>query len=596
MRNLFAIFFIYVVLPCFGQNIDSLKKIAASSHSTQKRIKAAVELADYFSSKNADEALSDAKAGLALATRSNDARSRGLLLQGMGEAYELKGRYDSTAYYLGQSAEVFDQLKDNTALAEIYNHLGKLYSKTRDYSKAIDCYNKVIENSPKTGSRQEKMIALDQIAALYEDQHSYREALNYYRQSFDIRDSLNLVQKSRDSTLESYSQDFIGDVFGSMKSDVKVEENLLKNIKTEESLNDTLSLAINYINLGIYYKQKNDYAKSLYALQHCLQYATAIQYTDLQSSALSALADLYEQNGNYQQSLVFLKRHMALSNTVHSGKNSKNLSELQNKYEITQKEDQILRQQFEISKRNYWVAGIAVVLLLSLLLGYQYYNRAKLRQSNIAMQAIIETEEKERKRIAQDLHDSVSQTMTAAKINLTVVGAELPFINDEQRKRFEKAVNLVDMGFKEVRTISHNMMPWALLQTGLAQVVKQLLENIERDTITINFFSKGFDEHFDDTIEIILYRVLQECVNNVMKHAEASRLDISMMRDEQTISVTIEDNGKGFNTGNPGSYEGIGLKNIQTRISFLKGKIEMDSHPGKGTLLSIYIPLANKNL
>jgi len=207
------------------------------------------------------------------------------------------------------------------------------------------------------------------------------------------------------------------------------------------------------------------------------------------------------------------------------------------------------------------------------------------------MQAIIETEEKERKRIAQDLHDSVSQTMSAAKINLTVVGGELQFINEEQRKRYQKAIRLVDDGFKEVRTISHNMMPWALLETGLSLVIKQFIENIENDTISINFFSKGFEEHFDDTIETILYRVLQECVNNVMKHAGASRLDISLMRDEENISLTIEDNGKGFDMSDPDRYVGMGLKNMQARISFLKGKIELDSTPGKGTLVSVYIPV-----
>ncbi|WP_431198597.1 sensor histidine kinase [Mucilaginibacter sp. P19] len=109
----------------------------------------------------------------------------------------------------------------------------------------------------------------------------------------------------------------------------------------------------------------------------------------------------------------------------------------------------------------------------------------------MAMQAIIAAEESERQRIARDLHDSVSQIISAAKINLSVIGSELPFINEEQRTRFEKAINLVDYGFKEVRTISHNMMPWALHKTGLAQVIKQFIENIKNNNIAINFFARG---------------------------------------------------------------------------------------------------------
>jgi len=279
-----------------------------------------------------------------------------------------------------------------------------------------------------------------------------------------------------------------------------------------------------------------------------------------------------------------------LSNTHHA----KTIDELQTKYEITQREDQLLQQKFEITKRNYWMAGIFVVILLMFFIGLIYYKQTKLKQRNIAMQAIIETEESERKRIAQDLHDSVSQTMTAAKINLTVIGSELPFVNEAQKRRFGKAIKLVDDAFREVRTISHNMMPWALHETGLALVIKQFIENIESDAIVINFFSSGFDAPFDATTEIILYRVLQECVNNVMKHANASRIDISLIRDEKNISLTIEDNGKGFDTARPGIYSGIGLNNLKSRINFLKGKVEFDSQVGKGTLVSVYIAVAGK--
>ena len=179
----------------------------------------------------------------------------------------------------------------------------------------------------------------------------------------------------------------------------------------------------------------------------------------------------------------------------------------------------------------------------------------------------------------------------AAKINLTLVGNDIPFLDDTQKSRFEKVIHLVDEGFKEVRTISHNMMPQALLESGLSLVIKQFIENIENDSISVNFFSKGFEDHFDDTIETILYRILQECVNNVLKHAHASRLDISLIRDEDNISLTIEDNGSGFDLADQAKFKGMGMKNLQNRVNFVKGKIEIDSHPGQGTLVSVYIPV-----
>jgi len=600
MRSLFSLFLLLIIIPCSGQNTDSLKKVALGKSSAQKRLDAAIAFTNYSSAKTPGQTFAIAKIGLSLAVKLNNQQGAALMLMNIGKAYYLSGKNDSAAFYDDKAAGVLATINKpdapmNAQVADEYASLATSYIQLKNYNKAIELYNIVIAYAPQTGSRRLLMTALNQVGTLYETGHNYREALNYFRQSFDISDSLDFVQKTKENTSEAYSRNFMGDVMGSIEQKSQSAQDILNTINTKRSLNDTLALTINYFNLGVLYKSKRMYAQSLDALQNCLQYATQIHYTDMQSSAVNEISDLYEHRGDYERSLIYLKKHMALhalSNTA----NSKTIDELQTKYEITQREDQVLQQQFEITKRNYWMAGIFIVILLMLFIGFIYYKQTQLKQRNIAMQAIIKTEESERKRIAQDLHDSVSQTMTAAKMNLSVIGGELPFVNEEQRKRFEKAISLVDDGFKEVRTISHNMMPWALHETGLAQVVKQFIKNIESDAIAINFISRGFDAPFDATTEVILYRVIQESVNNVMKHAAASRLDISLIRDEKNISLSIEDNGKGFDAANPEIYKGMGLGNLRSRINFLKGKVELDSQIGKGTLVSVYIPVNGKAL
>ncbi|GAA3972046.1 hypothetical protein GCM10022210_22060 [Mucilaginibacter dorajii] len=552
-----------MVVPCSGQNIDSLKKTALSKASAHNRL--------------------------------NASKTTGFIWRDIGKAYLVKGGYDSASYYLDKAAIALTPIGKQDTLTNDYTQLANIYIKLKNYDKALELYNKVVECAPKTGSRRALMNALKQLGLLYETKHNYREALDYYRQSFDINDSLDFVQKTKENTSETYSHAFMTDVMGNIKHKTESEQEILKTIDTKRSLNDTLAITINYFNLGLLYKSQKMYPQALDALETCLNFAAQIHYTDMQSSVVNEIADLYERTGDYRQALIYLKKHSAI-NALSKTQNSKTIDELQTRYEITQREDQLLQQQFEITKRNYWVTGTFIIVLLMLLIGIIYYKQTQLRQRNIAMKAIIETEESERRRIAQDLHDSVSQTMSAAKINLAIIGAELPFVNDDQKKRFEKAINMVDDGFKEVRTISHNMMPWALNETGLAQVVKQFLSNIETDAMAINFFSKGFDAPFDDTTEIILYRVLQESVHNVMKHAYADRLDISLIKDEENISLTIEDNGKGFDATNPDIYKGMGLSNLKSRINFLKGKVELDSQVGKGTLVSVYVPITKKAL
>ena len=517
-----------------------------------------------------------------------------LSIKERAESHYFAHQYDSAAYHYDKALGILKNLNKQDLLTADYAELARRYAKVKNYPRAIECYNKVIFCTPKNGERRVLMAALNQLAALYERTNNLHKALGYLRQAYDIGDSLNFAQKTQQNSPEIYSSKFMGDVMGSFSQKTVSEQDLLKTIETKRNLNDTLAMAINYFNLGILYKGKRMFPESAEALSNCISFANRINYTEMESSAVNEMADLYERRGDFKKSLAYLKKRMVLSRPEHT-RNSKTVDELQTKYEIIQREDQFLQQQFEITKRNYWMVGIAVVILLTFVIGFIYYKQMQLKQRNTAMQAIIDTEESERKRIAQDLHDSVSQTMSAAKINLRVIGTELLFADEEQRERFEKVIQLVDDGFREVRTISHNMMPWALNQTGLAQVIKQFIGNIENNTITVNFFSKGFDEPLDATTEIILYRVLQESVNNVMKHAGANRLDISLIRDEENISLTIEDNGIGFDTSNPDIFKGMGMSNMFSRVKFLNGKVEFDSQAGKGTLVSIYIPFLSKN-
>ena len=216
---------------------------------------------------------------------------------------------------------------------------------------------------------------------------------------------------------------------------------------------------------------------------------------------------------------------------------------------------------------------------------------AILQQQDMATRAIIHAEENERKRIAGDLHDGVGQIMSAAKMNLSSLESRLGFNNDEDKLAFEKIVSLVDESCKEVRSVSHNMMPNALLKSGLSSAVKEFIDKIDSRVLKVNLYSEGLNERIDSNVETVSYRIIQECVNNVIKHSGANELDISLIKDADGIAATIEDNGKGFAVADKSRTEGIGLKNILTRIEYLKGAVDFDSAPGNGTLVAIHVPL-----
>jgi signal transduction histidine kinase len=135
------------------------------------------------------------------------------------------------------------------------------------------------------------------------------------------------------------------------------------------------------------------------------------------------------------------------------------------------------------------------------------------------------------------------------------------------------------------------MMPNALLKSGLASAVKEFLDKLDNRVLKVNLYTEGLNERLDSNVETVLYRVIQECVNNVIKHSGASSLDISLIKDKDGIAATIEDNGRGFDTKDRQNFEGIGLKNIASRIGYLKGTVDFDSTPGQGTLVAIHVPI-----
>jgi signal transduction histidine kinase len=315
-----------------------------------------------------------------------------------------------------------------------------------------------------------------------------------------------------------------------------------------------------------------------------------------------SFADLYEITNQFDKALAMHKLYASSKDSVYTTQLGANFAELQTKYETLQKEKQIQEQRFALTKKNYWIGGAIGLLMLISLLGYSYYHRYQLKQEarmqaeilkqqDLATKAVLEAEEAERQRIAKDLHDGVGQMMSAAKMNLSAVESQLNLQTTEQKHAFENIIQLVDDSCKEVRSVSHNMMPNALLKNNLEAAIREFIYKLDQQVLKVHVYTQGLDERLDSNMETILYRIIQECVNNVIKHSGADTLDITIIKEAGELTATIEDNGKGFDTTDKEKFEGIGLKNMRTRIDYLKGSIDFDSAPGHGTVVALHIPL-----
>ena len=319
-------------------------------------------------------------------------------------------------------------------------------------------------------------------------------------------------------------------------------------------------------------------------------------------SALQLLSKAYSKKGDDAKALSTLNEMMVLKDSLIKIETTQTLDALRAGYEADKQEKELALQKAKINQQQVIILAISICSLLSLGLVFLYFSRKKnalknemataiLKEKNNAAMAILAAEEKERKRIASDLHDGIGQMMSEVKMNLSSLAYKLTSLTPQEAALLEKTMALTDESCKEVRTVSHNMMPNALLKSGLSSAIKTFVDKIDHKKLKVNLHSEGLDNRLPDTVEIVLYRVIQETVNNVIKHAKANQLDIAIIKDVDGLSCTIEDNGIGFNFNDKNLTEGIGLKNIQARITYLQGTVEWDAIPNKGTLVSIHIPM-----
>jgi two-component system, NarL family, sensor kinase len=600
IRRIFRAVLILILLTTTASaqfNYDSLRSVISSSADNKEKLKAYKMLSTALLIKDFDESRAIAVEGISLAEKLQDYSSLSELKRLIGLSWYFKGSYDSAATYYYASLEVLKKTDDPLQKAAVLNEFGKLYRKTRDLDRSLQMYEEAFEIFKAKNNEDGMATILNESGVVFEYKKDYAEAINRYKRSLAIREKL------KDNIGKGYSLNFIGGVYTLEKNFTEAEKYLLQSLEIRKILNDSFAIALTHTDLGFMYKEQGAYQKAIEQYNRSIAIAQKMKYAELLLANYQELGGIAEKSGDYALSLDYYKKQSTLKDSIFSGQKMSQIEQLNAKYQAEKKEQQLQLQRVEITKKNYLLWGLFLAAALLALAGFNFYRKRQvqnklqlqaevMKQQDIATRAIINAEENERKRIAADLHDGVGQMMSAAKMNLSAFENEIPFADAAQRTSFEKVIGLVDESCREIRSVSHQMMPNALLKSGLASAVKEFLDKIDNRIIKINLYTEGLNERLDSNVETVLYRVIQECVNNVIKHSAASDLDISLIRDADGIAATVEDNGRGFDSTDRQNFEGIGFKNITSRIEFLKGSVDIDSSPGNGTLVAIHVPLA----
>jgi signal transduction histidine kinase len=339
----------------------------------------------------------------------------------------------------------------------------------------------------------------------------------------------------------------------------------------------------------------------------------------------SVLRDSYQEAGNVEVAAGNIARYHyydglrdSVDDALLSEQILKNTQELDAKYSLTKKQGEIdmLNKQREIQKltlrqRSTMNWALSALILVSGVIGFlylRYYRQKKrllqadalLQQQRItelekekqllAARAALEGQVEERARLSKDLHDGLGSLLSSTKYSFSNV-MENMVISPASVVAFEHGMAMLDRSITELRSIAHNMMPEALVRFGLDSAVKDFCNSVDQSgAIRLTYQSFDIDE---TTIPLLIagavYRIVQELVNNILKHADATVALVQLIRNGDMLSIAVEDNGRGFDPGRLQAGDGTGLLNLKNRVAYLNGTIDIQTAPGKGTSVNIEI-------
>ncbi len=517
----------------------------------------------YLKKSEYSSALEHFFTALRLAEKNNDANAKAGALANIGELYQLKGDISSAKKYISRAMEVSKSQNNILAYLDAAQTMANIYGMNNQFDSAMAIDRRGIAAADSIGSSKIKSAFYNNLGNCYLYSNRPDSARFYFTQCLAMDSANGLAH-------------FMVD---------------------------------NYLTLGQLSLKQNQHDEAKRYLHSAIKLSDSIHENQFKAQAWKILSTIYKNENNLTLALQAKDSASVVKDRMINEKSENKIAELQELYEAEKKEQTIAMQQLKLSRQQLLLTG-SFILLASLLMSawllYRKYKAKKEKELQIAIMIqrekatidILQAEDQERRRIAAELHDGVGQAMLAAWINLQAMEPQLSALKDDEKRSFTKAVEMVGEGCKEVREVSHALMPGAILNKGLVQAVKDFLKQIDEKIIKIRF-DANLDKSPDDVTASLLYRIIQECVNNTLKHASASELDITIDDTADGISIQIEDNGKGFDVGQTiGNNEfsaGLGLQNIKHRVAYMQGSVEWDSSPGNGTVVTILVPVKQKD-
>lgn len=594
---------------------DSVLRVLQYSIDTSSggnKIQGYLNIADFARRSHPSDAIGYMDSIISFAEEKQDTLAFAVAYANLGNTYHFLADHEMALEYANKAALLFQQLGRHLGLIDQLIGSGVYYKEMQQDSMAMVKYQEALAifiKHPEDSSRLASLLS--NMAVVYEELgEETMDTTLVWKAIGDYKKVLAIDRRHGSPYWTSKTLNNLGNSFNSLGMMTKKSHpynNALHyfrwSIRLKKKVNDQSGLSLTYGNLGLTLGLLGQQDSALFYRQLSLDIAEKTEIPQAIINGYEGLMIQMASDHSYERAYEYSQKFIRLKDSMLTLEMAEKIATMQGRYDIERKEFDNQRltientaKELELAKnerQRFLLFGGLGLLLLIIVFGYFYLRQRQktqlqvetAKQQKLRFKAIIEAEEKERVRVAQELHDGLGQMLTAAKLNLE--GVE-EVADPEDRQLVENAISIIDGLVTEVRHISHNMMPAGLIELGLINAVRTLAEKVnESKLLTVQFKYSEDTPRFEQSVEIALYRVVQEVLNNMIKHAQAKKIHIELQYVNNKVNLVMSDDGKGFDTNTINRSKGIGWKNIFSRLSLIDGKIDINSAPGKGTTVNI---------
>jgi two-component system, NarL family, sensor kinase len=628
---------------------DSLLKKLNSTTNDSVRARTMLDIGENIESRSTEKSLVYYKQALGLAQKIQNKRLILSALGDMGIGNMESNHLDTAVSYFNKGLQVARGLLDTNRMAVMYSNLGNAYRYKKDRVQSLENFQRAIDLLEKKNDSLRLPAVYQNVSIFLSENNDYRESIAYSNKAYVMASAqgddytacnalismsdawsdlgnpdkqFDLLQKALVLAKKTGDLEESGAIYNNLGSFFIIKKNYPEALKQFTLSYEIAAQMANHYHICEACTRMAEIYQKLSKQDSALKYAKKAEDFAREIGSRSDLKEIYLTRAGIEKSLGhanegygFLSKALYLGDSLYTTATSEKIAEMEARYESEKKQQQItaLEKDRQISLLslkqkvifNWLMAGLALTLLVVSFLIYLNLRRSrmlarqteKMQQQRIVdlekdhellvVNSLLKGQEEERGRMARDLHDGLGGLLSGVKFSMHHMKDNL-IVTNENMAVFERSLDLIDTSIAELRRIAHNMMPEGLVSYGLDEALKQYCSSINTNgMLQVTYQSVGLSNRMADAVEITAYRIIQELLNNVLKHASATEAMVQVIRDEARLNIVVEDNGRGFDMKSLDEKKGAGWVNIRARVEYLKGQLELNSEPGKGTQVNI---------